>query len=484
MKRSIGIKKILIGGIIAFVVVMLAVLWLCQVVFLDDFYHMIKKSDIQGSFEDVYRMVEKNRLDNSDLYELAMKNETCIEVMGVWDGELYSVATADVSPRCALHAFTSKSKQMLYQNALADGGEYLEYLAFDPVRMTYNPIGENALSEHRDLSLIYAVVKSVGTQTYMFVFNSSVTPISATVSTLYVLLSLFTVVILILSVVFAYFISRTVAKPIDRLTEKAARLGLGDPTVDFSVGGYSEVRQLSAALGYAAEEIRKTEELRRDFLANVTHDLKTPITLISGYGEMMLDFPEENNCKNIETIVGEAKRLGELVNEVLDYSKLVSGTAQLDIKDYCLTDQVKDICQRYAEMLKHDGFELTCEVSGDAMIHADPSLTARVLINYIVNAVNHTGDENKVIRVAQIVQGEWVSVYVTDNGKGIPAEELPGIWERYYKVGKNNSRTANGSGLGLSIVKTAMERMGGAYGVRSTVGTGSTFWFAFKILDI
>ena len=482
MKKSLGIKKILLGGTVAFVVIMLAALWLCQVVFLDEFYHMIKKKEIESASDKVSAIISKGKIpDNDELFKIGRVSDVCIEIFEVRSGVLHAVASADIVPRCALHAFSAQSKQLLYRNALEENGKYLEYLAFDPLHRAYDPVGEKGLNGDEELSLIYAVVDEIDGKSIMMVFNSSVTPISATVSTLYVLLSLFTVVILALTVIFAYFISRTVAKPIDKLTEKAARFGSGDLSVDFSVGGYSEIKQLSSALSYASGEIRKTEELRRDFLANVTHDLKTPITLISGYSEMMLDFPEENTPENLRNIVKETERMSALVNEVLDYSKLVSGTVQFDMKPYCLTEQVKDICARYSEMLKHDGFTLELESEGNIDVYADAQQVARVLVNYITNAVVHSGKNDKTIKVSQSVENGWVTVSVTDTGNGIPKEELADIWERYYKVGKNTSRAQKGSGLGLSIVKTIMERMGGAYGVSSTVGKGSTFWFALRI---
>lgn len=486
MKKSFGIKKILLGGTVAFVAIMLAALWLCQVVFLDEFYHMIKKNDIKKAAKSVSAITSKGDIPSSDeLFRIGRNYEACIEVLEVKNDAIISVSSANTVPRCVIHSISPESKRLLFNSAVASKGDYLEYFSFDPAKKAYVSEGTEGLRGSKDLSLVYAAVTECDGRTLLLLFNSSVTPISATVSTLYVLLSLFTVVILILSVVFAYFMSRTVARPIDELTERAALFGSGSQDVDFSVGGYSEVRQLSAALDYASSEIRKTEELRRDFLANVTHDLKTPITLISGYSEMMLDFPEENTPENLRNIVKETERMSALVNEVLDYSKLVSGTVPFDIREYCLTDQVSELCQRYSEMLRPDGIRLSFELSDSVYVTADPAKVERVLVNFITNAVNHTGQDG-IITVGQHVENGWVTVSITDTGAGIPKEELAGIWERYYKVGKNNSRTASGSGLGLSIVKTVMERMGGAYGVRSTVGKGSTFWFALpqgKCLD-
>ena len=477
MKKTVNLRTLLLGGIAVFVIIMLAALWLCQVVFLDELYHVIKKREIITAAKNVHDTVDDGELSDSALLAIGEKYEVCIEVYSVGAGRPERLATADVVPHCALHSTDPKSKMTIFYEAKKNGGSYLEYFIFDPRGRVYRSVGED-LETDEDLSMIYAEVITAEDRELLMIFNSSVTPISATVSTLYVFLSIFTALIIILAVILAHVFSRTIAKPIDALTEKADKLGSGRENIDFSVTGYAEIEKLSGALGYASREIQKTEELRRDFIANVTHDLKTPITLIAGYSEMMLDFPEENTPENIKNIVSETERLSFLVNEVLDYSKLVSGTVPFVCERYCLTAQLRDICTRYAQMLKSDGFTVTLDAGCDVFVNGDPSQLARVLINYITNAVSHTGEGERIIKISQTVENGWVTVSVTDGGAGIPKEELADIWERYYKVGKNTSRTASGSGLGLSIVKAIMELSGGAYGVKSTVGSGSTFWFA------
>lgn len=490
MKKTVNLRTLLLGGMAAFVLIMLAVLWLCQVVFLDDLYHFIKKREIKAAANTVLTTVKTEIPDDNDLLVIGEKYEVCIEIYLMDTGALQRLASADVVPRCALHATDLKSKFTIFSEAEKNGGTYLEYFSFDPQKRLYRSVGGKPEDAEEDLSMIYAVIGEQNGKTLLMIFNSSVTPISATVSTLYVLLSIFTVVILLLAVIYTHYLSKTIAAPIDRLTAAAETLGTAENGSKFSVTGYTEIEKLSNALGYASSEISKTETLRRDFLANVTHDLKTPITLIAGYSEMMLDFPEENTPENLENIVNETKRLSYLVNEVLDYSKLVSGTVVFEPKPYNITAQLRDITERYAEMLRKDGFELTFQADRDAVVCADAQQIARAVINYITNAVSHSGandktnapenaetPENRII-ITQTVDADWVTVSVTDFGHGIPKEELSEIWERYYKVGKNNSLSARGSGLGLSIVKTIMERSGGAYGVRSTVGKGSTFWLA------
>ena len=481
-KQQLGLQVILSRSIAIFVAAMLCVLWLCQVVFLDEFYRLIKTSEIKSAAKAVRVMVRDGNYDSEYLTAIGESHDVCIDVYLMNENRAQLLCSASVLNRCALHSTDTKSKFLIYSEAVKQGGKYIEYFSFDPENRVYKSVGEKAYDGSNELTLIYAEVADSASSkgSILMIFNSAVTPISATVSTIYVLLSVFSVAILVIAVVFSYYISRKIARPIDQLSASADEFGRGARGVDFAVGGYTEIDRLSSALNYAAGEMEKTERLRRDLLANISHDLRTPITLISGYSEMIRDIPGENTPENLQVIVSEAERLNSLVSELLDYSKLISGTLPFDFKEYDLTEQMRSITARYAEMLKSDGYTLTFECDASCSVIADEAQISRVLVNYITNAASHS-TENKFIRVRQVVEDGWVKIFVDDRGGGIPKEELSEIWERYYKLSRNGSRASKGSGLGLSIVKAIMERHGGAYGVISKLGEGSSFWFGLRI---
>ena len=484
-----GLRDILLRSIAIFVAAMLCVLWLCQVVFLDEFYRLIKTSEIKSAANAVRFMVKNGNYDDEELMAVGERYNVCVDVYLMSENRAELLGSARVLNRCALHSTDTKSKFLIYAEAVKQGGDYIEYFSFDSEERVYESVGEKAYDGSNELTLIYAEIaenalKPSGmdkTARVLMIFNSAVTPISATVSTIYVLLSVFSVAILIITIIFSHYISRKIARPIDQLSAAADEFGKGGKMVDFGVEGYSEIDRLSSALSYAAGEMEKTERLRRDLLANISHDLRTPITLISGYGEMMRDIPGENTPENLQVIVSEAERLNSLVSELLDYSKLISGTLPFDIKEYNLTAQIRSITSDYAEMLKKDGYTLVFEGDAEYTVMADASQISRVLVNYITNAAVHSS-ESKFIRVRQVLEDGWVKIYVDDQGSGIPKEELSEIWERYYKVSQNSVRSAKGSGLGLSIVKAIMERHGGAYGVISKLGSGSSFWFGLRVM--
>ena len=487
-KQQLGLQVILSRSIAIFVAAMLCVLWLCQVVFLDEFYRLIKTGEINAAAKAVRAMAKDGNYGDDALTAIGESYNVCIDVYLIGESRAQLLGSARVLNRCALHSTDTKSKFLIYSEAVKQGGKYIEYFSFDAENRVYQSVGEKAYDGSNELTLIYAEVadgalKPGGMDTdaqVLMIVNSAVTPISATVSTIYVLLSVFSVTILLIAVIFSYYISRKIARPIDQLSASADEFGRGVRGVDFAVGGYTEIDRLSSALSYAASEMEKTERLRRDLLANISHDLRTPITLISGYGEMIRDIPGENTPENLQVIVSEAERLNSLVSELLDYSKLISGALPFDFKEYGLTAQARSITARYAEMLKSEGYTLTFESDRECSVIADEAQISRVLVNYITNAASHSA-ESKIIRVRQVIEDGWVKIFVDDHGSGIPKEELSEIWERYYKVSLSGARAAKGSGLGLSIVKAIMERHGGAYGVISKLGSGSSFWFGLRM---
>ncbi|MBQ9691959.1 MAG: HAMP domain-containing histidine kinase [Clostridia bacterium] len=487
-RGQLGLQVILSRSIAIFVAAMLCVLWLCQVVFLDEFYRLIKTGEIRSAAKAVRVLARDGEYGDDVLTAIGESYNVCIDVYLMSENRAQLLGSARVLNRCALHSTDTKSKFLIYSEAVKHDGEYIEYFSFDADNRVYQSVGETAYDGSNELTLIYAEIadgalKPSGMDAdaqVLMIVNSTVTPISATVSTIYVLLSVFSVAILVIAIAFSYYISRKIAAPIDRLSAAADEFGKGARGVDFAVGGYTEIDRLSSALSYAASEMEKTERLRRDLLANISHDLRTPITLISGYGEMIRDIPGENTPENLQVIVSEAERLNSLVSELLDYSKLISGALPFDFKEYSLTEQVRSITARYAEMLKSDGYTIVFDSDSDCSVVADEAQISRVLVNYITNAASHSA-ESKLIRVRQTVEDGWVKIYDDDRGNGIPKEELPEIWERYYKLSRNGSRASKGSGLGLSIVKAIMERHGGAYGVISKLGVGSSFWFALRM---
>jgi signal transduction histidine kinase len=205
--------------------------------------------------------------------------------------------------------------------------------------------------------------------------------------------------------------------------------------------------------------------------------------MISGYAEVMRDLPGENNPENVQVIIDEARRLTGLVNDLLDLSRLQAGSQKLDLQTYSLTDSIRSILDRYSKLIEQEGFNLKFESDQNALVHADELRIGQVLYNLINNAISYTG-EDKRVTVRQTVADGWVRVEIIDSGEGIPADQLPHIWDRYYKAEKTHHRAIVGTGLGLSIVKAALELHQVPYGVDCSLDTGSVFWFKLPLAKI
>ena len=262
----------------------------------------------------------------------------------------------------------------------------------------------------------------------------------------------------------------------------AKKFGEGDYAVEFNGHGYCEIEELSTVLNSAKDEIQKVSELRKDLIANISHDLRTPLTMVKAYAEMIRDLSGDNPVKrqeHIQVIIDEADRLSSLVNNLLELSKLESGNAELKLTDFSIVDKLNDCMTRYQILIEQNGYDIKYIPDEDRVITADIAKLDQVIYNFINNAINYTGD-NKVIRIKQINKADVVRIEVTDNGKGISKELLPKIFDRYYRDAKVK-RDVVGTGLGLSICQEILKAHGFAYGVQSEEGKGSTFWFEAKI---
>jgi signal transduction histidine kinase len=274
-------------------------------------------------------------------------------------------------------------------------------------------------------------------------------------------------------------LSRIIVKPLSNITQKAGSLASGNYGETFHAKGYREVEVLADTLNYAAREIGTTDRLQKELIANISHDLRTPLTLIKGYSEVMRDFPEEITTENMQVLIDETTHLSDLVNDLLDLSRIQTGARVLKSERFDITASIREVCSRYDALLKHRGFTIGFQSDSPVCVCADHSMILQVLYNLINNAVNFSGSDQRVI-LSQVRVGTRVRISVTDTGDGIKPEDLPLIWDRYYKVDKIHKRAMIGTGLGLSIVKSILEKHSFEYGVESVEGAGSVFYVYFS----
>ncbi len=278
------------------------------------------------------------------------------------------------------------------------------------------------------------------------------------------------------TVLVGFTMARSISEPIIETNESARELSRSRYTRPPHSGGYREIAELNDTLVRAAEDLGKVEDLQRELIANISHDLRTPLTMIVGYAEAMRDIPEEVTPENMQIIIDETSRLNSMVNEVLDFSRLRTGNLELEEKPFNLTAQIREIAGRVSKMTAVDGYKVVFEETEDREVIGDSGRINQVLYNLLGNALTYTG-EDKTVRVTQKDAGPRVRVEISDSGEGIPADELPYIWDRYYRSRENHRRAVIGSGLGLNICRGILEKHGADYGVKSGEGQGTTFWF-------
>ncbi len=487
--NKIKLKWKLFAMLILFCAILLVILWLFQTVFLDVFYRNIRVLQIKRDAAIIADNIDGEGLEEY-IAELA-QDGVAIDIADR-NGVSIFASPDEYDGRGEIHGQERNRAIIARLESQSFEDEFYEYIEAPPPQAPQDRFSQNQSPSETGFrgnfpigrlpsrSLVYARFVDYGDDRLYIVVSAVISPVNATVTTLRYQLYIISGVMLVLSVILAIIMAKRVSKPIEVINISAAKLATGDYDVRFSGKGFAEIVSLSDTLNTAAVELGKVEGLRRELMANVSHDLRTPLALIYSYAEMMRDFPQEITPEQPKTIMDEATRLTSLVNDVLDMSKLENGMEGLDLSSFSITLGVETSISRMNGLLATEGYEISFEAEEDVCVNADKAKIDRAFYNLLINAVNYTGDSKKIY-VRQKTDENAVRISITDCGDGISQEDLPVIWDRYYKSAKPHKRGVTGTGLGLSIVKKIIGLHGGRYGVESAPGHGSTFWFELKI---
>ncbi len=284
-----------------------------------------------------------------------------------------------------------------------------------------------------------------------------------------------------IALLLTFVLSRRITSPIGALAKTARRLGRGDLSQRVQLQGEGEVAALAQAFNSMAADLEHAEQLRRNMVADVAHELRTPLSNIQGYLEAIRDRVIKPDAATIRSLNEEAALLSRLVNELQELSLAEAGELKLVYQEEDIAKLVKQAVTPWQPQLAAKEISLSLDLPDNLpLVNIDWQRVNQVLHNLLENAVAYT-HKGGTINVAAITQGDWVEVSVSDTGEGIPAEDLPHIFERFYRVDKSRARVTGGSGLGLTIAKRLVEAHGGKITVQSKLGKGSRFSFTLPI---
>ncbi len=475
--------------LLCFSAFVLILLWLFLTVFLKYIYRQVKISEINKIAVELSTVVASPDL-SKQVEEYAAKNDLCIAIR---DKNYNVLAYSCVSSDCIVHQHLRNMDSLYkyYNAAKTNHSKYVVLFERDQYGTSVNNV-EVRPNFFFNTTIEEMLCTYIGTDAaggdVIIMLDAIITPINATVTTLKTVCIYITILTLATAIIISIFMSKRIAKPLIKIDNTAKQLAEGNYNVHFDEGGYEEVSQLSKTLNHAAHELSTVENFRRELLANVSHDLRTPLTLISGYAEVMKDLPDEITPENLQTIVDEVNRMTLLVNDLLDVSKYDAGVQKLNLETFNLTTMIATVIERFAALTEKDQFQIHFDYAEEVFVNADELKLTQVVYNFLSNAIRHTGTDKSVYIKQEIISSDkklYAQISITDTGDGICREKAEYIWNRYFKIDKTYKRSHNGSGLGLYIVKSILELHRMKYGVIPVEDmpnhTGCTFWFRTQV---
>lgn len=287
------------------------------------------------------------------------------------------------------------------------------------------------------------------------------------------------VVVLVISFILIYFITASLVRPLKEMLLATQSFSQGDFSKRVPITGYDEIGQLAMAFNNMASTLAITENSRRSFVANVSHELKTPMTTIGGFVDGVLDgtVPEEKHRDYLEIVSSEVKRLTRLVRSMLDTARIEAG--ELDIKPtvFDISETVRQSVFNFERTIDEKQVEIKGLEADKIMVFADKDLMHQVVYNLTENAVKFVNQGGE-LSVSYRVEAKKVHVIIRNTGQGIEKQEIPQLFDRFYKSDKSRSLNKNGVGLGLHIVKSIINYHKGEIIVRSVEGEYTEFEFS------
>ena len=480
MKRKTNsFRKKLLSWFMFFTVVIFTVLWLLQTVFLQKFYNgMIIRNTVKVA--DKISTESQSSDITSYIDDISRSNSILVFVTDTDGNIMYS---SDEYKKG--HKFKDERLEMPYNG---NGKEmrfhyrelpenYTEFLS----AVNASDSGEAEL-QNDDIYVYGRLIDFYGSDEKAVLYvGTTLNAVGSTARIIRIQLIWVTLLSIIIAFVLALFMSKSFSKPVSQLNEKAHKLGEKDNDAEFSEGFCTELDELNKTLDTTSEKLKKNREFQNELLANVSHDLRTPLTMIKGYAEMIRDISREDEkqcAEDVAVIVEETDRLTALVNEILEYSELQMSDSEAVMNDVDLSETVASVADSFDKLYSKDGYVFERNITDDIHIKGNISRLKRAIYNLLDNAVRHAG-EDKWIGITLRTDNDKAIIEISDHDSGIAPEELEHIWDRYYTKRQRSGKGV--SGLGLAIVKQIVSQHNGVCKAESEVGAGSVFSIELSI---
>lgn len=353
---------------------------------------------------------------------------------------------------------------------------------FDPTEASgsYYIVGDFFGNFDEDVLSVFAPITSDYKVKGYVVIHCKMTDIEASCNSLLNISYITLVILFLLSLIILIFFTEIVYVPLRKITYATEQYAAGNMHYEFQVDSEDEIGYLAASLNYMASEIARTEDDQKKFVANVSHDFRSPLTSIRGYLEAMLDgtIPPEMHEKYLKIVLNETERLTKLTNSLLTLNNLNTKGMLLDKTDFDINQVIRNTAASFEGTCRQKTIAIQLVLTGDEMyVYADMGKIQQVLYNLIDNAIKFS-HENSIIKIETSQKKNKLFVSVKDTGIGIPKEDLKFIFDRFYKSDSSRGKDKKGTGLGLSIVKEIIHSHSEHINVISTLGEGTEFIFS------
>lgn len=457
------------GIMMILVLVTVAFMWVFQIYFMERNYIESNIAQVQSEVEAV--------LDDLQTEDLAYNEQLLSSLSHAADGKLLIVSGGgqliDLYTLGHPINLTENRTDILVWERIAEGENYASILAGETY--CYETVEKNrVVSYEQGIPIRY-----YGENAYLILYH--------TFAELYTVLDMnrqqlviLSVLLALLSAVLAVILAKIFTSPILTIKRTVDRLAQGDLTAKPGLMRRDEIGQLSRSVEEPGQALQRVDVLRKEVIANVSHELRSPLALIGGYAEMVRDITWKDDAQreeNLNLIISEAKRMSVMVSDILDYSQLQSGCLQLNRMEYDLREIVENEVHSCEQIAQENHLKLSFDGPDEELtVKVDALKISQVVRNLLNNAINHTKD-GETVTVSASKDAQGYLVRVANPGDPIPEEERGVIWERYQRS-QHQAGRRQGTGIGLSIVKTILDAHGMTYGVECESGL-TCFWFRY-----